>query len=49
VPFSIVAGHHGGVVSEMWVDPTCRFLISASGNRGWQGRAADFLFVYEFV
>ena len=49
VPFSIVAGHQGGIVSSLYVDPTCRFLVSASGNRGWQGKASDCLFIYEFL
>ncbi|TGZ82946.1 WD40 repeat-like protein [Ascodesmis nigricans] len=37
VPFEIVPGHHGGVVSKVWVDRSCRYLLSVSGNRGWEG------------
>lgn len=43
----IVPGHNGGVLSDMYVDPTSRFIVSASGNRGWQGKAADYVFIYE--
>lgn len=49
IPFTIVPGHNGGILSDMYVDPTCRFMVSASGNRGWQGKAADYVFIYEFV
>lgn len=47
VPFLIVPGHHGGVISNLYVDPTCRFLISTSGTRGWQGNTTDTTFIYE--
>lgn len=46
-PFLIVPGHHGGVVSECLFDPTYRYMISASGNRGWQGNSTDLVFMYE--
>lgn len=34
-PFLVIPGHHGGVLSSMVVDETGRFMITASGNRGW--------------
>lgn len=34
-PFQIIPGHHGGSISSMIVDETGRFMIAASGNRGW--------------
>ncbi|KAL3235518.1 SAGA complex subunit SPT8 [Nakaseomyces bracarensis] len=46
-PFLIVPGHHGGAISNIYVDPTCRFMISTSGNRGWQGTSTDTTFIYE--
>ncbi|WVQ83902.1 hypothetical protein IAT38_006046 [Cryptococcus sp. DSM 104549] len=46
-PFKIIAGHHGGTVSSMVVDSTCRFLISASGDRGWQGDSTKVVLVHE--
>lgn len=49
IPFTIIPGHNGGILSDMYVDPTCRFMISASGNRGWQGKAADYVYIYEFL
>ncbi|CAL9737994.1 transcription factor Spt8p [Monosporozyma servazzii] len=45
--FLIVPGHHGGVVSNLYVDPTCRYLVSTSGDRGWQGHATDTVLVYD--
>ncbi|CCF57749.1 hypothetical protein KAFR_0D01020 [Kazachstania africana CBS 2517] len=47
IPFTIVPGHHGGVISNLYVDPTCRFLISTSGDRGWQGTSTDTTLIYE--
>lgn len=34
-PFMIIPGHHGGILSALWLDDTGRFMVSASGNRGW--------------
>ncbi|KAH9043126.1 WD40 repeat-like protein [Lactarius pseudohatsudake] len=45
--FKIIPGHHGGMVSQMLVDPAGRFLISASGNRGWHGEATRTVFVHD--
>ncbi|BFZ61678.1 Transcription factor spt8 [Saitoella coloradoensis] len=46
-PFWIVPGHHGGVVSGIMVDPTCRFLLTTGGNRGWEGTSTDVLMCSE--
>lgn len=46
-PFLIVPGHHGGTVCDIMFDPTYRYMISASGNRGWQGSSIETAFVYE--
>lgn len=46
-PFLIVPGHHGGTISNLYLDPTCRFLISTSGDRGWQGTSTDTTLIYE--
>ncbi|WVQ99819.1 hypothetical protein IAU59_006962 [Kwoniella sp. CBS 9459] len=46
-PFKIIAGHHGGTVSSMIVDPTGRFLITASGDRGWQGETTKVVLIHE--
>lgn len=37
VPFTIVPGHRGGVISHVHIDPACRYMLSAAGNRGWEG------------
>ncbi|ODV84088.1 hypothetical protein CANARDRAFT_202000 [[Candida] arabinofermentans NRRL YB-2248] len=47
IPFMIIPGHNGGILSDLYIDPTCRFMVSASGNRGWQGKAGDYVFIYE--
>ncbi|KAF8429158.1 WD40-repeat-containing domain protein [Tirmania nivea] len=49
VPFLIVPGHHGGVVSSLYVDPSCQFIISTGGNRGWEGSNTEVLLGYEVV
>ena len=47
VPFLIVPGHRTGVVSSLYVDPACRFMISTGGNRGWEGSSTEVLLGYE--
>ncbi|PWN29872.1 WD40 repeat-like protein [Jaminaea rosea] len=47
IPFRIVAGHHGGAISSLLVDPTGRFLLSASGDRGWEGGSTECVLVGE--
>lgn len=34
-PFLIIPGHHGGILSSLYVADSGRFMVSASGNRGW--------------
>lgn len=47
-PFTIIPGHHGGVLSCLWVDDTGRFMVSASGNRGWgQSNYTETVIIYE--
>lgn len=46
-PFFVIPGHHGGMLSNLMVDDTGRFMISTSGNRGWgQSTYADAVLVY---
>ncbi|KAI9726980.1 MAG: Transcription factor spt8 [Chrysothrix sp. TS-e1954] len=47
VPFLIVPGHRTGVVSHLYIDPTCSFMISTGGNRGWEGSSTEVLLGYE--
>jgi transcriptional activator SPT8 len=47
VPFLIVPGHHGGVVSSVYVDRSCRYLVSLAGNRGWEGSNTEVWLGYE--
>ena len=60
--FKIIAGHHGGVVSQIReitepasfalltiavIDPTCKFMVTASGDRGWHGESTRTVLVHE--
>lgn len=47
VPFLIVPGHRTGVISQLYLDPTCSFMISTGGNRGWEGSTTEVLLGYE--
>ncbi|KAL8694695.1 MAG: hypothetical protein Q9218_000706 [Villophora microphyllina] len=47
VPFLIVPGHRTGVVSHLYIDPTCRYMVSTAGNRGWEGSSTEVLLGYE--
>ncbi|KAF2155110.1 WD40 repeat-like protein [Myriangium duriaei CBS 260.36] len=47
VPFLIVPGHRTGVISALHIDPSCRFMISTAGNRGWEGNSTEVLLGYE--
>lgn len=47
VPFLIVPGHRTGVISQLYIDPACRFMMSTGGNRGWEGSSTEVLLGYE--
>ncbi|KAG5366024.1 Transcription factor SPT8 [Yarrowia sp. B02] len=48
VPFWIVPGHQGGILSSIKVDPSCRYMVTSSGDRGWSGTSStDVALVYE--
>ncbi|KAI8086504.1 WD40-repeat-containing domain protein [Halteromyces radiatus] len=47
IPFVILPGHHGGMTSHVVVDPTCRYMITASGNRGWEGGSNNLCLFYD--
>lgn len=49
VPFLIVPGHRTGVVSQLYLDRACRFMLSAGGNRGWEGLSTEVLLGYEIT
>lgn len=47
-PFMIIPGHHGGILSALWLDDTGRFMVSASGNRGWgHSNYTETILLYE--
>ncbi|KZV86553.1 WD40 repeat-like protein [Exidia glandulosa HHB12029] len=45
--FKIIAGHHGGVVSQILVDRGSRFMVTGSGDRGWFGESTKTVLVHE--
>ncbi|KAL2758323.1 hypothetical protein ACRALDRAFT_1055257 [Sodiomyces alcalophilus JCM 7366] len=48
VPFLIVPGPpRAGVISALYIDRTCRYMISAAGTRGWDGTCTESLVGYE--
>ncbi|KAH8116924.1 WD40 repeat-like protein [Phellopilus nigrolimitatus] len=47
VPFKIIPGHHGGIVSQLLIDPAARFMVSASSNRGWSGESTRTVLVHD--
>ncbi|KAJ1879979.1 Transcription factor spt8, partial [Kickxella alabastrina] len=47
VPFQIIPGHHGGCVSGILVDEASRYLVTTSGNRGWDGVSNNVCLGYE--
>ncbi|TFK29991.1 WD40 repeat-like protein [Coprinopsis marcescibilis] len=47
VLFKVIPGHHGGCVSQILIDPGARFMVTASGNRGWHGDSTRTVFVHD--
>ncbi|TEA12333.1 Transcription factor spt8 [Colletotrichum sidae] len=48
VPFLIIPGPpRAGVISSLYIDRTCRFMVSAAGTRGWEGTSTEVLIGYE--
>ncbi|KAK1968660.1 transcription factor SPT8 [Colletotrichum sublineola] len=48
VPFLIIPGPpRAGVISTLYIDRTCRFMLSAAGTRGWEGTSTEVLIGYE--
>ncbi|KAF9549204.1 Transcription factor spt8 [Mortierella hygrophila] len=46
-PFQIIAGHHGGLISSIHIDPTCKYMITTSGNREWEGPSTNGCLFYD--
>ncbi|KAH8896802.1 WD40 repeat-like protein [Thozetella sp. PMI_491] len=48
VPFLIIPGPpRPGVIANLYIDPTSRFMISIAGTRGWEGASTETLVGYE--
>lgn len=46
-PFYIIPGHHGGIISQIFIDPGCQYMITTSGHRGWLGNSTDLALIYD--
>ncbi|KAI8631592.1 WD40 repeat-like protein [Xylariaceae sp. FL1651] len=47
-PFLIIPGPpRAGVISSLYIDASSRFMLSAAGNRGWEGSSTEVLIGYE--
>ncbi|KAL1747531.1 WD40-repeat-containing domain protein [Schizophyllum fasciatum] len=49
VQFRIIPGHHGGLVSQMLIDPGGRYMVTSSSNRGWHGESTRTVLVHEIT
>jgi transcriptional activator SPT8 len=50
VPFIIIPGPpRAGVISQLYIDPTCRIMISTAGTRGWDGTSTEVMIGYEIT
>lgn len=47
IPFRIIPGHSSGVVSQICVTPSFRYLVTASGDRGWENISNEFVVIHE--
>ncbi|ORX73832.1 WD40 repeat-like protein, partial [Linderina pennispora] len=47
VRFMVIPGHHGSTVSCALVDEAARFMVTACGNRGWDGVSNNVCLCYE--
>ena len=58
-PFLIIPGHQSGTIAsicthhyvlsciDLDVDPSCRFMLTAGGNRGWGGATTEVVMGYD--
>lgn len=57
-PFWIIPGHQSGTIASVCtfiffapvnvdVDPSCRFMLTAGGNRGWGGTTTEVVMGYD--
>ncbi|AEO54535.1 SPT8-like protein [Thermothelomyces thermophilus ATCC 42464] len=50
VPFIIIPGPpKAGVISQLYIDPTSRIMISLGGTRGWDGTSTEVMIGYEIA
>ncbi|KAJ2484041.1 Transcription factor spt8 [Coemansia sp. RSA 2320] len=49
VPFQVIPGHHGGTISSVFIDESSRYMITSSGNRGWDGTSNNTTLGYELT
>lgn len=46
-PFVLIPGFHGSIIGRMYLDPSARYLVTASGGRGWLEGGGDVVLGYE--
>ena len=47
-PFLIIPGPpRAGVISSLYIDASSRYMLSAAGNRGWEGTSTEVMIGYE--
>ncbi|KAJ2054565.1 Transcription factor spt8 [Coemansia sp. S155-1] len=49
VPFQVIPGHHGGTISSVFIDESSRYMLTPSGNRGWDGTSNGNNLGYELT
>jgi transcriptional activator SPT8 len=49
VPFVIVPGHHGGMISQVLLSCDLGILLSISGNRKWEAISSNQCILYEIA
>ncbi|KAI8579982.1 hypothetical protein K450DRAFT_240027 [Umbelopsis ramanniana AG] len=47
IPFTILPGHHGAVISNILIDRTSKYMITTSGTRGWEGTSNNGCLLYD--
>ncbi|PVU90148.1 hypothetical protein BB559_004768 [Furculomyces boomerangus] len=47
IQFQVIPGHHGATISQMYVDDSGKYLITAVGSRDWDGSGANSCLFYE--
>ncbi|KAI9292689.1 WD40 repeat-like protein [Neoconidiobolus thromboides FSU 785] len=47
IPYQLVPGHQTGMISQIVIDDSGKYMATTSGNRGWEGISANTTIFYE--